>query len=142
MKKTLLVLALLVVLVSPVLAQPECPPQAVDLVSFTAQIFPGHSTLVGWETAQELDNLGFNLYRSTTEDGPRVKLNDTLLPAENPGTVMGAEYAFVDEGTGRWYWLEDVDLYGVSTFHGPASVDRMWLIPVRPRPSARRFEIE
>jgi hypothetical protein len=49
-----------------------------------------------------------------------------------PGSPVGASYEFLDEsvepGLTYWYWLEDVDAYGVPTRHGPLSVQ----VPVQP----------
>ena len=67
----------------------------VELVSFTAQ--PLHRAVrLTWETAAEIDNAGFNLYRAESEDGPYVKINDALIPAEG-SSVQGASYEFVDK---------------------------------------------
>ncbi len=100
-------------------------PTAVSLAGFTA-VKVDDGVLLEWETATELDNLGFNLYQAESATGPRVKLNDTLIPAQEPGSVWGAVYQFVDSGvisgTQYYYWLEDVDIYGVATLHGPAVV--------------------
>ena len=99
-------------------------PLSVDLTDFSAA-WQGDAVLVSWETAQELDNLGFNLYRSDTDMGPWVKLNDALIPSQNPGAVFGAVYEWLDAdvtpGATYFYRLEDVDIYFVSTFHGPVS---------------------
>lgn len=100
-------------------------PTAVKLVNLEAAL-AGNDILITWETATELDNLGFNLYHSTSAEGAYVKLNDTLIPAQNPGQVLGATYTWLDEdiisGSAHYYMLEDVDINGVSTTHGPASV--------------------
>jgi hypothetical protein len=67
--------------------------------------------------------LGFNLYRSTSADGPYVKLNESLIPSQSPGSVLGATYTWVDEdvepGITYYYKLEDVEVSGVRTLHGP-----------------------
>ncbi len=72
-------------------------PTAVELASFgaTAQ---SSAILLEWETATELDNLGFNVYRSGAALGERVQLNGALIPAQNPGTPLGATY--------RLYWTK------------------------------------
>ena len=99
-------------------------PTAVKLSNFSATP-QGSSVLATWETATELDNLGFNLYRSTTPQGPFDQLNDTLIPTQNPGQVLGATYTWLDEGVASggtyYYLLEDVDINGVITSHGPVS---------------------
>jgi hypothetical protein len=78
---------------------------------------------VSWVTGTELNNAGFNLYRSLTPAGPQMKVNGALLRAVGEG-VSGASYSFVDRpGYGVfYYWLEDVDYSGRTTLHGPAAV--------------------
>lgn len=101
-------------------------PTAVKLARFEA-VPDGSGIRVEWETATELDNLGFNLYRSESADGPFTQLNAGLIPAQNPGQVLGAVYTWQDESTPAnttlYYKLEDVDIHGVRTFHGPISVN-------------------
>jgi hypothetical protein len=96
-------------------------PTAITLLSFTAHPAIDHVTLT-WETGTEVDNAGFNLHRATAEAGPYTKLNDTLIPPED-NAVSGASYTYTDtdvvKGMTYYYKLEDVDIYGVSTFHGP-----------------------
>jgi hypothetical protein len=98
-------------------------PTAVSLVSLTATP-AGSAILVEWETATEIDNLGFNLYRASSEDGPRVQLNGSLIPSQAPGSQAGAAYAYLDETSApgiNYYWLEAMDTRGVTTLHGPVS---------------------
>jgi len=100
-------------------------PTAVTLAAFTAAV-QDHAVLLTWETAQELDNLGFNLYRGESAAGPWTRLNAELIPAQHPGAVFGATYTWLDEGmtpgATYFYRLEDVNVYGASTFHGPISI--------------------
>ncbi len=96
---------------------------AIELISFTAEAGAGSVTLA-WETAAEIDNEGFNLWRGEATDGPYAKLNASLIPAQgDPDTGAGYEYVDSDvvKGVTYYYKLEDVDLHGVSTFHGPLS---------------------
>jgi len=97
-------------------------PTAITLVSFSAQAGADGVTLA-WETGTEIDNAGFNLYRATSADGSYTKVNDALIAAQGD-PVSGASYSFADApGYGTFYYkLEDVDLYGVSTLHGPVKV--------------------
>jgi len=114
-------------------------PNAVDLARF--QALPEDASIrVEWETAQEIDNLGFNLYRGAALEGPRLQLNGTLIPSQAPGTAVGAAYEWLDQGVAPgvtyYYWLEDVDVYGQATLHGPveAAVQvRRLIAPLRPR---------
>ena len=75
-----------------------------------------------WETATEVDNAGFNIYRARSEGERYTKINDTLIPAKGNAT-SGARYKFTDNtGEGKSYYkLEDVDYNGASTMHGPVS---------------------
>jgi hypothetical protein len=97
-------------------------PTAVTLASFTAEA-DAESVNLAWETATEVDNAGFNLYRATSPGGPYTKVNDALIAAQGD-PVSGASYSFADTpGYGVFYYkLEDVDYYGVSTLHGPLKV--------------------
>ena len=95
---------------------------AVTLASFTAQPGVGSATLA-WETAAEIDNAGFNLYRATAKDGPYAKVNSALIAAQGDPT-SGASYTFTDEGLAPgvyFYKLEDVETSGAATLHGPAA---------------------
>jgi hypothetical protein len=98
-------------------------PTAVDLASFTA-VRGDSGVQVLWATAVELENLGFNVYRSTSVDGERVKLNTSLI--EGQGTAAGQDYDLFDgtaeAGVRYYYWLEDVDWGMKGTIHGPAVV--------------------
>ncbi|MCX5895484.1 MAG: hypothetical protein NTZ51_06610 [Proteobacteria bacterium] len=89
-------------------------------------------TLV-WITGSEIDNGGFNLYRSDSEEGEYIKINDTLITAE--GNAGGSSYEFVDKdvknGKTYYYKLEDVDLNGNSTFHGSVSATPRWIYGIK-----------
>ena len=98
-------------------------PTLLELASFTATSHTGH-VLLEWEIASEVDNTGFNLWRSEAAEGEYAKLNAEIIPAQG-GPTTGASYSYVDDavtnGVAYWYKLEDVDLHGASTFHGPVS---------------------
>ncbi|MBN1139658.1 MAG: S8 family serine peptidase, partial [Anaerolineae bacterium] len=107
------------------LSQVGVSPTAVELARFEG--WPeGLAIHVEWETVTEIDNLGFNLYRAESPDGPYVKLNEELIPSQAPGSPVGAVYVWLDEavqaGQTYYYKLEDVDVYGHTTMHGPVEV--------------------
>lgn len=108
-------------------------PTAVTLVSFTAAP-DGQAIRLDWETASELNNIGFNLYRALSPQGPWTRLNGNVIAAANPGSVMGASYTYLDEtvkpGLTYYYLLEDIDRETGVTQHGPVSA----MVGAAPRP--------
>ncbi len=107
-------------------------PSAVLLADFAAESQSDHM-LVTWETFGEFDNAGFNLYRALEFDGERTLLD--YVPSASPGGTAGAAYSYRDfdvaGGQTYWYWLEDVDLNGVATLHGPVSATQTAMIVPR-----------
>ncbi|GAN32216.1 MAG: hypothetical protein DYG83_12230 [Candidatus Brocadia sp. AMX2] len=93
---------------------------AIELKSFKARTGSNGKVVLTWETATEVDNAGFNLYRAESTDGSYAKINNTLIPAKG-NAVSGAGYKFVDKpGDGVFYYkLEDIDYNGQSALHGP-----------------------
>jgi hypothetical protein len=98
-------------------------PTVISLSSFTATPKAGKVILI-WSTESEIDNTSFNLYRSTTENGKYIKINDSLISAQGLPT-QGTSYEFIDTNVQNrktyYYKLEDIDLNGTSTMHGPVS---------------------
>jgi hypothetical protein len=99
-------------------------PTAVTMSRFEATGEAGAIRLE-WETATEIDVLGFNLYRRESQDGPEARLNGALVPSQSPGSPVGAAYSFLDDtaapGTTYTYWLEGVDVRGEGSRYGPVS---------------------
>ncbi len=98
---------------------------AVTLADLRAEAQSDH-VLVTWETVSEANNQGFNLYRSTSPDAAGEKINAALIPSQAPGSAQGAVYTWQDAGvtagTTYYYTLEDLDLSGAASLHGPVSV--------------------
>ena len=97
----------------------------IQLSSFTATPKSGE-IILAWSTEAEIDNAGFNLYCSESEGGAYSKINGSLIPARGTPT-RGASYAFIDADAKNrrtyYYKLEDIDLSGKSTMHGPVSAE-------------------
>ena len=98
---------------------------AAALADFSAAQ-QGDFILLTWETNSELGNLGFNLYRGTSPNGWDRQLNEFLIPSQSPGSSAGFIYTWEDRadlapGVTYSYWVEDVDLSGATTMHGPVS---------------------
>ncbi|MEJ5359477.1 MAG: C25 family cysteine peptidase [Desulfobacterales bacterium] len=98
---------------------------AIRLLSFAARGEEGGVRL-RWQTGQEAENRGFNLYRGAGPAGPWEKLNSRLIPSASVAGE-GRGYEFLDTGVARgrivYFLLEDVDASGTHTPHGPVCVD-------------------
>lgn len=103
---------------------PTPGPTAVTLARFEARP-AGSAIRVEWETATEIDTLGFHLYRSPRADGGYERLNEQIIPSQAPGSPGGGIYFWTDDqvvpGQAYYYKLEDVDIHGAATLHGPRS---------------------
>jgi hypothetical protein len=98
-------------------------PTAVTLASFIGQPHPG-AVQLDWETANEVGLEGFNIYRSDTVDGEKLKLNTIMLSAQKSGQPQGAVYQFINpivQGKQYFYWLELV-FTNRTDLAGPVSV--------------------
>src|SRR5208282_195873 len=103
-------------------------PTAVQIASFQAFAQPGGGVLVEWQTREETRNLGFHVYREDAHGRHRL---DASLIAGSALFLRGGQpqhraksYQWVDpDGTPQAsYFLEDVDLNGTRTLHGPIYV--------------------
>jgi len=94
---------------------------AVRLASLTATGLDGAVELE-WETASELNNLGFHLYRSASSKGPHERITAGAIPGLGSSPV-GARYRYVDygleNGAPYFYELEDIESSGRTNRHGP-----------------------
>jgi hypothetical protein len=97
---------------------------AVTISSFAAQA-QTTTILVKWATASELNNAGFNLYRSTSPNGPPTKVNSNLIPSNDPGGILGSSYSLTDSGVTKgqtyYYKLESVEFSGSKQQFGPVN---------------------
>jgi len=93
----------------------------VELLSFEARALDGAVEL-SWETGSELKNLGFNVHRGPSAEGPWTRLTATLIPGLG-SSPEGARYLYRDSplsnGTMWFYLLEDVETTGRTERHGP-----------------------
>jgi predicted extracellular nuclease len=104
-------------------------PTAATLEDFSATA-QGGEVLLRWQTSEEVDNLGFNLYRE--ESGQRLRITPQLIAGSaliaGPGTTLsaGRSYAWWDaSATGKpgvRYWLEEIALNGNRLWHGPVTI--------------------
>jgi hypothetical protein len=104
----------------------EFRPTAVKLKSFTATM-TDHGVALRWRTGHEVRNLGFHVYRE--EAGQLLRLTpapiagSALLTGAHTRLTAGHTYMWADPSgmAGSQYWLEDLDLNGIRTAHGPVS---------------------
>jgi hypothetical protein len=96
----------------------------VELSSFAADII-AEGVMLQWATQSEKDNFGFNVERSTTQQGVYERLNAQIIPGAGT-TSVPRHYSYLDEtaepGATYWYRLQDVSLAGESEYHGPVEV--------------------
>jgi Peptidase family C25/SdrD B-like domain len=98
-------------------------PTAVKLESFEAYT-DGGSVSIKWATGGEAGNLGFNVYRET--NGKRELLTaapiaGSALRSNIELTASGESYGWNDAEPkfNSVYYLEDIDIDGTATLHGP-----------------------
>jgi hypothetical protein len=90
------------------------------------------SVIVEWSTETEVNTVGFNVYRADTEAGPFTQINSQLIPP-SPDPLVGGQYVYTDTqvvaGRTYYYELEDVDINGASSRHGPITVTAQAAMP-------------
>jgi hypothetical protein len=88
----------------------------VELASFEATGNYG-SVSLNWVTSSEVENLGFNIYRSVAEEENWSKVNSAMIDGKGT-TSEESSYRFVDEkvaaGETYSYQLESVSINGVA----------------------------
>jgi uncharacterized repeat protein (TIGR01451 family) len=105
----------------------------IQLQFFSAQLSKekngANRVMLLWKTGGEAHNLGFNIYRD--QAGERIQLNSSLVAGSAllmSGALpkhSGKTYSWIDwsAGAGGAYWLEDVDVNGTRTLHGPVTAE-------------------
>jgi len=97
----------------------------ITLVSLTDFSATASETgiLLKWQTASELHNAGFHLWRATGDGWKScdyssvIRLTEKLLPAQGNSSLYSYRDADIETDATYYYGLEDIDLSGQSTFH-------------------------
>ncbi|HJQ71675.1 MAG TPA: C25 family cysteine peptidase [Blastocatellia bacterium] len=107
-------------------------PTAAKLDSFSATSFDDGRVLVQWKSSHEADNLGFNVYRE--QNGQRARITPQLIAGSalvagaDATLTAGKNYVWADTPQAgnrpTQYWLEEIDLKGNRTLHGPVLLNR------------------
>jgi hypothetical protein len=98
-------------------------PTAVTFSSMSAKR-TARGVVVRWQTASEVETLGFLVYRQV--EGKRIRVTHTLIPAKN--AASGSAYSYLDrrapKGKALRYWIQEVAVDGSRSWYGPARVLR------------------
>ncbi|MBN1326383.1 MAG: T9SS type A sorting domain-containing protein, partial [Candidatus Cloacimonetes bacterium] len=105
---------------------PDDPPLPVTLSSFTVTL-QNSIPLLQWTTQSENDNLGWNVYRSTSQNLDQAYQINSEMISGGGNSTEPRDYLFEDEydpqpGMTYWYWLESVSFSGDSDFYNPISI--------------------
>ncbi len=100
-------------------------PSQVVVTSFTAALV-NDQVVLQWETESEVNNAGFNLYRSEQPGAPFVPVNGELIPSqavESGGALYQLTEAPPAKGLTLEYRLESVDSQSLPTYHAATTVE-------------------
>lgn len=96
----------------------------VELSLFTAEAKES-SIILKWRTETEMNNYGFNIYRSLEDSSGYQKINRDVIPGAG-NSNEAHEYFFLDKQVAYnktyYYKLEDINLEGTKTLHDAISV--------------------
>ena len=119
-----------------VAAETSASPTAINLSTFEASAYD-EGVMLQWRTGYEVNNLGFHVYRE--EGGQLYPLTSEPIKGSalmtGPGHITaGYSYTWWDTSVPSLqlsaprsklpaikYWLEDIDLNGTKTLHGPVT---------------------
>jgi hypothetical protein len=93
-------------------------PTNVTITSFTAEASP-HSITVRWESASEINNLGFHLWRSLEPDDDYANISG-FIPSLDEGIGASYEYEDIDVTSGVTYYYKLQDLPSDGSFSNVA----------------------
>jgi len=103
-----------------------CGGTPVTLSSFTA-VYENSTPTLHWTTQSESNNLGWNVYRSLSENlGQSNQMNNVLIPGYGT-TSEPTDYVFTDvneveNNTSYWYWIESTSYSGETEIFGPVTL--------------------
>jgi hypothetical protein len=102
-------------------------PTIAKVIDTEATVYDDGQVLLAWQTGNETNNLGFNVYREV--DGQRVRITpqiiagSALMTGPGPSLEAGHSYRWSDTPAAgsrkARYYIEDIDLTGKSAWTGP-----------------------
>jgi hypothetical protein len=83
---------------------------------------------IRWTTAAEIDTVGFRVLRESPDSrGKALQQVGSVVPSSG-FALAGASYELFDSSPeaarATAYFIEDIDIFGRATLHGPIAVDR------------------
>jgi hypothetical protein len=119
-----LVLAAVVALTWPVYAmsglqsRDENPPKACEGEAKDEAL----KNTLKWTTASEVENFGFDIYRSDLEEGPFEKMTEDPLPGagttDEPQSYLWEDFE-IEKGRDYFYYIESISMSGVRERFSP-----------------------
>ena len=105
------------------------PPSLARFSSFKATGYE-NGVHVNWQTGFEAENLGFNIYREVAGQrslvNPDIIAGSALMAGTATKLQAGQSYGWWDntgaDQRNAQYWIEEIDLNGLRTMHGPFGV--------------------
>ncbi len=98
----------------------------VTLSSLSVSYTEETGAVLKWQTKSEIRNLGFNIMRAVTAEGPWTKINSALIAGAGTST-QEHNYEYVDnsiqEAGTVFYKVEQIDTDGTMSSFGPVSVE-------------------
>lgn len=109
---------------SPFVLSSAESPQSVEFISFSGELNDDH-VFLNWQTSAEIDNVGFDVERST-EEFPNVWETLGFVEGNGTSTVVN-QYSFVDDNLPEAdvliYRLKQIDLSGTFVYTSSIMVD-------------------
>ena len=107
------------------LAEEECETTGVPVtLAYVSSSQSRNELEIEWSTSSEIANVGFNV-RGETSSGRIVQLNRELIESAVVDSVEPQHYSFSTSRSDiRAFYLEDIDVRGLSRLHGPYEIDR------------------
>jgi len=82
---------------------------------------------LSWETANQIDMIGFNVLRQAPGESSPEQINEEMIEVYQPGSSMGDVFGFVDTdvefGSEYQYWIEVIEISGLTSRFGPVEVN-------------------
>jgi hypothetical protein len=103
-------------------SEANAPNQAESQPSGEGETEETYANTLRWKTASEVDNFGFDIYRSISEEGPFERITEE--PVAGAGTTDEPQsYVWVDDAIdpsrGYHYYIESISMAGVRERFSP-----------------------